>query len=195
MDLSWIDLVGLGLVAVFLVLGFVRGLWWQVIRALGLFAAFLVARAASPRLAPRIADQWPDLSPRMANGIAWFALFLLAMVAATLLGILGRKLLEAMQLGLADRFGGAAVGAATGLLLHVAMLVVLCQLGTEAYLTRTLTGTASERIVDVVGARWPVVLGKEAGDEVDQLLHRMRLRADAAEPSIAAEPAPVGVVR
>jgi uncharacterized membrane protein required for colicin V production len=186
MDLSWIDVVGLGLVGVFLVLGFVRGLWWQVIRALGLFAAFLVARAASPRVAPWISEQWPDLSPRLANGIAWFGLFLLAMVAATLFGILGRKLLQAMQLDLADRFGGAAVGAATGLLLHVAVLVILCQLATEAYLGRTLNGTASERIVDVVGARWPVVLGKEAGAEVDQLLQRMRLQAGEE---------PTGVVR
>ena len=56
MDLSWIDLVGGGLIALFLVLGFVRGLWWQVIRALGLIAAVLVARAASPRVTPWIAE-------------------------------------------------------------------------------------------------------------------------------------------
>jgi len=197
MDLSWIDLVGGGLIALFLVLGFVRGLWWQVIRALGLFAAVLVARAASPRVTPWIADTWPELSPRLAGGIAWFGLFLLALVAATLFGVLGRKLLEAMQLGLADRVGGAAVGAATGLLLHVALLVILCQLATESYLTRTLGGTASERVVDVVGARWPVVLGKEAGGEVDALLKRMRLQdGDAtASDEAPADATGGGVVR
>jgi membrane protein required for colicin V production len=188
MEFSWIDLVGGGLIAVFLVLGFVRGLWWQVIRAVGLIAAVLVARAASPRIAPWIADTWPDLSPRLANGIAWFGVFLLALVAATLFGLLGRKVLEAMQLGLADRFGGAAVGALTGLLLHVALLVILCQLATEGYLSRTLEGTTSERIVDVVGARWPVVLGKEAGAEVDGMLKRLRLDAASGRPP--AEPAP-----
>ena len=198
MELSWIDLVGGGLVLAFLVLGFVRGLWWQVIRAIGLVAAVLVARAASPQVAPWIADRWPDLTPRLVNGIAWFGLFLLAMIAATLLGVLGRKLLEAMQLGLADRLGGAAVGAATGLLLHVALLVVLCQLATEDYLARTLQGTTSEQIVDVVGARWPVVLGKEAGAEVGDMFERMRLQGGASKDAAGAEAPgaePTGVVR
>jgi uncharacterized membrane protein required for colicin V production len=174
MDLAWIDGVGLGIVGAFLILGFVRGLWWQVIRAAGLFAAVIVARAASPALAGWVAHQWPDLSTRSAGGIAWGALFLLALCAATLLGLLGRRLLEVMQLGLADRVGGAAVGAVTGLGLHVALLVLLCQLGTEAYVARTLGGTKSERVVDAVGARYPVVLGKEAGAEVDLLLQRAR---------------------
>jgi uncharacterized membrane protein required for colicin V production len=177
MDLAWIDGVGLGIVGAFLILGFVRGLWWQVIRAAGLFAAVIVARAASPALAGWVAHQWPDLSTRSANGIAWGALFLIALCAATLLGILGRRLLEVMQLGLADRLGGAAVGAVTGLGLHVALLVLLCQLGTEAYVARTLGGTRSERVVDAVGARYPVVLGKEAGAEVDLLLQRARALA------------------
>jgi uncharacterized membrane protein required for colicin V production len=181
MDLSWIDALGLVLVGAFLILGFVRGLWWQVIRALGLGAAVLVARAGSPALADWVVHQWPSLSARSANGIAWVALFLLALSAATLLGIFGRKLLEAMQLGLVDRVGGALIGAATGFGLHVVVLVGVCQLGTEPFVARTLGGTASERIVDVVGAQFPVVLGKEAGAELDLLLQRNRLQAEAGE--------------
>jgi len=181
MDLAWIDGLGFGLVGAFLILGFVRGLWWQVIRAAGLFVAVLVARAASPPLAEWVAHRWPDLSTRSAQGIAWAALFLLALSAATVLGILGRRLLEVMQLGLADRVGGAAVGAVTGFGLHVALLVIVCQLGTESYVARTLQGTQSERIVGAVGARWPVVVGKEAGAELDLLLQRTRLQAAPAE--------------
>lgn len=176
MDLSWIDALGLVIVGAFLILGFVRGLWWQVIRALGLGVAVVVARTASPPLAGWIAHQWPDLSARSSNGIAWVALFLLALSAATLLGIMGRKLLEVMQLGLADRCGGALVGAATGFVLHVVILVGICQLGTEPFVSRTLGGTASARIVDVVGARFPVVLGKEAGAELDLFLQRAELQ-------------------
>lgn len=176
-------MVGAGLLAVFLLLGFWRGLWWQVIRLVGLFAAVVVARTMSPRVSPMLQEQWTDLEPRLANGIAWFAVFLLALLAATLLGVLGRKLLEAMQLGLADRMGGALVGAVTGLGIHVALLVVLCQLGTEAFVGRTIGGTASEHIVDAVGTRWPVVLGKDAGEELDSLLERVRLQAEPDDGS------------
>ena len=191
MQLAWIDLVGMGLVAFCLFLGFWRGLWWQVIRLVGLFAAVLVARAASPQVATRIGEQWPDLTPRLTHGLAWFGIFLLGLLAATLLGILGRKLLEAMQLGLADRLGGAAAGAVTGAGIHVALLVAVCQLGSEAFVSRTIGGTTSERVVEAVGTRWPVVLGKEAGAEVDQLLDRARIQAQEAE---AADP-PKGIVR
>jgi uncharacterized membrane protein required for colicin V production len=190
MDLAWIDALGMGLLGAFLILGFVRGLWWQVIRAVGLFAAVVVARSASPALAPWLREQWPELSLRSSNGIAWAVLFVLALSAATLFGILGRKLLQAMQLGLADRLGGAAVGAVTGLGLHVAVLVILCQLASEAFLARTLTDTASGRIVDVAGARWPVVLGKEAGGEVGLLLERARLAADGESAPAPVQAAP-----
>lgn len=186
--MDWIDLVGGGLVVVFLLLGLARGLWWQVIRAVGVVLALVVARAASPEVAAWILDRWADLSPRMASGIAWAGLFVLTMLAASLLARLGRKMLEAMQLGLLDRIGGAILGGLTGTALHVALLVILCQLGTETFVTRTLTGSVSEQVVDVVAARWPVLLGAEAGEELDEFLDRVRLRA-------AAEETPPGVVR
>ena len=52
LPLAWIDMVGLGLVALFLVLGLVRGLWWQIIRLLGVAAAVgLSVRTLQRRLA------------------------------------------------------------------------------------------------------------------------------------------------
>ncbi len=180
MNLAWIDLLGLGLLGAFLILGFVRGLWWQVIRLVGVVAAVLIARAASPTLAPKLVAQWPDLQPRLAHGIAWFGIFLAAMIAATVLGLLGKRLLQAMQLGLFDRVGGAAVGAATGLLVHVAVLVAIVQLGSEPFVARTISGTTSEHLVDALGARWPVVLGRDAGGEVDDLLRRARLAPEGS---------------
>ncbi len=63
---AWIDLVGLGLFAAFALLGFVRGLWWQVIRLVGitqtvpsrrtvrgLSRALLASRKAAPMFVPR----------------------------------------------------------------------------------------------------------------------------------------------
>ena len=44
--LHWIDQVGLGISALFLALGAWRGLWWQVVRLLGLAAAVAIADSA-----------------------------------------------------------------------------------------------------------------------------------------------------
>ena len=189
MNLAWIDLLGLGLLGAFLILGFVRGLWWQVIRLVGVVAAVLIARAASPSVARGLADQWPDLAPRLVHGIAWFGIFLVGMIAATLLGLLGKRLLQAIQLGFVDRVSGAAAGVVTGLLIHVAVLVAVCQLGTESFVARTVSGTTSEHLIDALGARWPVVLGRDAGGEVDDLLERARLLPAGSDE------VPRGVVR
>ncbi len=107
--LPWIDMVGLGLVALFLVLGLVRGLWWQVIRLLGVATAVGLARALSPRFTPTVAESFPELSASITYGLVWFALFVSGLVVASLLGLIGKRALEAMQLGLVDRAGGALV--------------------------------------------------------------------------------------
>ena len=170
--LAVIDMVGLGIVGLLVVLGLWRGLWWQVIRLAGIVAAVILARASSPALAGWIAEKWPELSPRLAHGVAWFAIFLGAMGLATLLGILGNRLLEAMQLGLANRVAGGVIGAATGLLVHLSILVALCQLAPETFVGDSIAGTYSERLVDTVGNRWRVVLGAEASEEVDRIFQQ-----------------------
>jgi membrane protein required for colicin V production len=169
--LAWIDWLGLGLLALFLVLGAVRGLWWQVMRLAGLALAIAVARAFGPLLEPRVSSLLgPDFSPRVAYGLVWVTLFIAALAVAALLGHLGRRALEAMQLGLADRFWGALVGALTGVLMHVALLVVLVQLAPEPWLRETLTDTGSERVLLAVGRRWQLVLTHDAGREAEAVL-------------------------
>jgi membrane protein required for colicin V production len=171
-ELAPVDIVGLCLIAILVILGLFRGLWWQVIRLLGLCIAVAVARIASPGVAAWVMDAWPELSPRLAQGTAWLVVFLLALGAASLLGLLGQRILEAIQLGLANRIAGGLLGAVTGLVLHVAALVVLCQLGPRTFVERHVAGSHSERLVQAVGSRWRVALGAEASLEIDRLLHR-----------------------
>jgi hypothetical protein len=170
LDIGGIDLFGLGLVAVFVVLGALRGLWWQVIRLAGLVAAVAVARAFAPALGDWAEVQWPEVSTRLSHGASWLVLFLAALTAATLLGVLGQRLLEAMQLGWANRLGGAAVGAVTGVGLHVAITLGLCQLAPESFVTGSITGTWSGRAVEQVSARWQAAVGDTAGTELQRLL-------------------------
>lgn len=169
-DVAVLDWVGLGLVGVLIVLGLWRGLWWQVIRLVGILAAVAVARTFGTELAARVAERWPDLPPRVSYGSAWLALFLGVLLVATLLGVFGQRMLEAMQLGLANRLGGGAIGAITGIAIHVAVLIAICQLAPEAFVGRVVAGSYSERIVETVGDRWEVVIDGEAASEIERLL-------------------------
>lgn len=165
-----LDMVGLGLVGLLVVLGLWRGLWWQVIRLVGILAAVVLARAFSNGLSEQISTGWPELSPRLAYGVAWFGIFLGAMSVATLLGLLGQRMLRAMHLGIADRIGGGLVGAVTGVAGYVAVLIALVQLAPESFVGEVVAGTYSEKLVDAVGNRWQVVIDGDAAEEVRKLL-------------------------
>jgi len=168
-SLAPLDMIGLGLILILVVLGLWRGLWWQVIRLIGVVFAVAVARIFSSEAATWIGESWPELSPRLTQGLAWFSIFLLALGAATLLGLLGQRILEVMQLGLVNRLGGGLAGAVTGLLLHLAALIAIVQLAPEPFVERHVIGTVSGRLVDMAGNRWRVVIGAEAAEELDQM--------------------------
>ncbi len=165
-----LDLVGLGLIVVLLLLGLYRGLWWQVIRLVGVALSVLVARAAGAPLAQRLMALFSELEPRMAHGLAWGTLFLTTLLACALLGLLGQRMLEAMKLDLANRFAGACAGAATGFFLHIVLVVLVCQLAPERVLGKYVAGTRSERLYTVLGIQRPVVLASEATEDVDRIL-------------------------
>jgi membrane protein required for colicin V production len=168
-NLAVIDMVGLGLVALLVLLGLWRGLWWQIIRLAGVVAAVTLARAFGAGIAEILSERWPDLSSRLAQGIGWVAVFVVTMGAATLLGFLGNRLISAMQLGLLNRFGGAVAGALTGLLIHIALIVGICQLAPEDFVSGVLAGSYSEDLYEAVGSRWPVVINEKSAVEVDKL--------------------------
>jgi uncharacterized membrane protein required for colicin V production len=168
-SLAPLDMVGLGLITVLIALGLWRGLWWQVIRLIGVVFAVALARIFSSDAAVWIGESWPELSARMTQGLAWISIFLLALGAATILGLLGQRILEAMQLGLVNRIGGGLAGGITGMLLHLAALIAIVQLAPEPFVERHVAGTVSGRLVDIAGNRWRVVIGAEAAEEIEQM--------------------------
>lgn len=190
----FVDLVGILLVVLLLVLGLVRGLWWQVIRLVGVTLSVCVARAFGARLAERVAVFFPDLTPRSAHGLGWAILFLLSLFSFALLGLLGQRMLEAMKLGFANRLGGACAGALTGLCLHVAVVVIVVQLATPAWLGKNLSGSWSEHIYTSLGLRRPVVMASEAVHEVHQVYERPGARP-RREPESESEAGERGKVR
>jgi len=159
-QLSWIDWVGAIMGGLFLLLGLLRGLWWQVIRLIGLLASAMLARTFSAPWGEALRES-SDLSSEVATGVVWVGLFVLGIAITALVGTLGKKSLEAMQLGLADRFGGALAGLATGMLLHVAWLVVLAHLGPQPWTAEALEGTYSRTLLQTATTRYSVLTQSE----------------------------------
>ncbi len=177
LDLAWVDIVGLVVLGIMFVLGAFRGLWWQVIRLLGIAGAVLLARALSPPLAPVLQETFPQLDSRVSSGAVWLTVFILGLAAATLLGVLGRKLLTTMQLGLADRAGGALAGLFTGALVHIAFVATACQLAPETWVSNNFGETYSEQALEVAGSQWELIVGPDARRELDDLFKTKREEA------------------
>jgi membrane protein required for colicin V production len=172
----WIDLVGLGLIALFLVLGALRGLWWQVVRLLGIVATVALARAIAPRFSPILADAVPGLGSLPANGITWLFILLIGLIAVAIVGRLGRATLQAAQLGAFDRVGGAVAGAISGCLVHVAFLLVLCQLAPSTWKGSRVEGTQSQVLLETLERSFPRLLDAHAAESVPGLKANARVR-------------------
>jgi len=165
----WIDLVGAGIAGLFLLLGALRGLWWQVVRLLGIVAAVAVARAFAPRVSPLLERLMPGLSPPLVNGLAWLLLLVAGLIVVSMVARLGRKTLEEAQLGALDRVGGAAAGFVSGILVHVALLLCLCQLASTTWAASTVRGSRSQALLDVVGRSFPMLLDAHAAESLKQM--------------------------
>lgn len=166
--LMTVDTVGLGLLGLFALLGLWRGLWWQVLRLLGLAAAVAVARSLESSVSGALEGRLGEMDARVVQGITWLGLFLLTLALVALLGRLGKKLLEAMQLGLMDRVGGAVAGAATGILLHAALLAGFVQIAPDDVLESHLHDSFSERLIEVLGVELSFLFDAERGADVQQ---------------------------
>jgi uncharacterized membrane protein required for colicin V production len=163
-----VDLLGIGLVVLFLALGALRGLWWQVVRLLGIVASVAVARAVAPRFSPVLAEGLPGLGAHAANGITWLFVLLIGLLAVAIVGRVGRATLQAAQLGAFDRVGGAAAGALSGGLVHVAFLLVACQIASPAWKEARLEGTQSQALLDRVGEKLPILLDARAAESMPE---------------------------
>ncbi|MFT7668334.1 MAG: putative membrane protein required for colicin V production [Planctomycetota bacterium] len=159
-QLSWVDWVGAGLGGIFALLGILRGLWWQVIRLLGILGSVALARTFSAPWGAAL-EQSSELSSEVATGVVWLGLFLIGIIITAVLGTIGKKSIEAIQLGLVDRAGGLIAGVATGMLLHVAWLVALAHLGPQPWTANKLEGTYSKGLLQAVTTRYPVLTQSE----------------------------------
>ncbi len=152
-----VDGAGLLIVGLFAILGLFRGLWWQVIRLLGLLGAALLARGLAPHLAGGLEDRLDTFDPRLIHGVLWLVTFIAGIAAFAALGRFGRKALSAMKLGTLDRLGGCLAGAVTGLIVHAALVAGLLQVGSDTWAAESVLGTRSGALVEILTNELPLL--------------------------------------
>jgi len=179
-SLGALDLVGLLVLLLFLVLGFVNGFVGQSCRLLALALGILVARAGEPHLAPVVGSLLPAASPAVRTGIAYAVLFLLVLLATSLLALLGKKAVEALRLGLLDRIAGAGLGLVTGAVVHFAVLVCVILLVKEERVGGLAEGSRSLRAAFAIAEVVRPALPPQA-----------RVRIEAARARVEKPPEPL----
>lgn len=161
----WIDIVGLGIVAFFLIRGLTTGLIWQIALLVGVGISITVARKFAPEFTPRV-QEITDLPLQACQGIVWFMIFAGTLMTAAFIGKLARNALEAAQLGPLDRLGGALAGTLTGAIVHCALLVLLSSIGTEGWTVKTFKGSASASMLDSLSRKQHLLLDAEAAERI-----------------------------
>lgn len=118
------DWVCAGVLLASMLLGFLRGLVFEVLAVLGWVSAFLLAQWLAPEVAPRLPiGQALQGTMRYASG--FLVVFVMAVFVFGFIAGVARKLTEAAGLRPADRALGALFGALRALVLLLAVTVVV----------------------------------------------------------------------
>ena len=120
--MTWLDYAVIGVFAASLVVGAWRGLVREVLSILGWVIAFLAANLLAGPLGPLMPQAIPN--PELRVAAAYVAVFIGSLIVTTLLGLLLSKIVKAVGLGGVDRMLGALFGAARGLLILLAAVLL-----------------------------------------------------------------------
>ncbi len=121
--MQWVDLAMLGVLAISVVVGLVRGFVFEVLSLVGWFVAYLVARWFAADAAPHIPVGAPGSA--VNHAVAFAGLFIAALILWALASRLLRFLIHATPLSFPDRLLGAAFGLLRGLVLLLAAATVI----------------------------------------------------------------------
>lgn len=121
--MTTLDWILLAMVALSLMVGFWRGLVYEVLSVLGWVAAFFAAQWLAPEVARRLPVD--SLGEPVRYAAAFVLTFVVAVFAAGLVASLLRKLMSAAGLRPMDRVLGAAFGLVRGAVLLLALTVVV----------------------------------------------------------------------
>jgi uncharacterized membrane protein required for colicin V production len=162
--IPWIDITLLVCLLGGVYLGARRGIWWQLVRLLGVIATLALARAVAPRIAPGLNSYVESMSPQMANGIMWGCILILGLSIVTLVGRIGKAALEGAEFSPLDRVGGGALGALSMALVFTGAVIVAAQVATPEWNNQHLRPTRTQSMVDTLARRIPQALDPLAAE-------------------------------
>ncbi len=138
---AWLDVSLIVIVLISLVIGVIRGLVFEMLSAIGWFAAYFVAQWLAPSLVPYIPAALSN--PGLRQGGAFALTFIVVLLLWSLVSRLLRMWVRGSPLSATDRMLGAGFGLARGvvLLLVIATLVRLTPMS-ESATWRQSTGAA-----------------------------------------------------
>jgi membrane protein required for colicin V production len=116
-ELGWVDLALLAVLVLSIFVGLWRGFVFEIVSLLGWLVAFVIANLFGP-LAAQTMPFGDPASPLRIWG-AYAVIFVLVLVACSVLARLLRALISATPLSVIDRLLGGAFGAARGALVLV----------------------------------------------------------------------------
>jgi membrane protein required for colicin V production len=124
-QLGWVDIALLAVFGLSALVGLWRGFVFEIVSLLGWLVAFVIANSAGPLLAEAIPLGNADSQLRL--WVAYVVVFVLVLVACTLLARMLRALVAATPLSFIDHLLGGVFGAVRGALVMVvvATLVML----------------------------------------------------------------------
>jgi membrane protein required for colicin V production len=164
------------LIAIFVLLGLIKGLTRVLIGLGALVAAFLLASHFHRPFAATLT--WIDLADEVVKLIAYLLIFFGTMVAGALVAWVVRKLLKAAMLSWADRLAGAAVGllAATLVAAWLVLPVVAYSPAGERALRDSVLAPYVTVVADVARGLVPAELSESYEEKVEELRRYWRDR-------------------
>ena len=111
--MNWVDLILLGVFALFGLRGFFRGFFREFFSLAGLFAGFMVAVAYDQEIAALVSKYW-QMSPLLLKGISFVAVFFVVYFLLNLAGWLLHRSESLLFIKSLNRAGGLLVGLGKG---------------------------------------------------------------------------------
>ena len=121
---NWVDLILLGVLALFGFRGFFRGFFRECFSLIGLVAGFMVAVAYDQDIAALVSKQW-RMSPLLLKGISFVTLFFVVYFLLNLAGWLLHRSEKLLFLKTLNRTGGIALGLGKGAALTALAIFLL----------------------------------------------------------------------
>ena len=153
--------------------GVVKGFAWQVVRTAGLVGALIGAGAWHEGVGAWLERSFEIIPDAAAPWIAWFAILVLLLLAATSFAYMARGLVKRVRLGGLDRLLGFAAGAAMGLVLVTAGFLVWGSFVRPETLRGTLDGSITvpymAKVADLVEPLLPDDVRRRWGEVLNTL--------------------------